>query len=96
MLYVFFELVSPQLYHPFGMFLFCRIFLRFPDTFVFQFVRKKLLFDKVTFIAVCIFIFLSVSQLFHQFGRCIAQVQGYGQIAGLAYKFQGIVDGHIG
>ena len=49
MLYVFFELVSPQLYHPFGMFLFCRIILRFPDTFVFQFVRKELLFHKISF-----------------------------------------------
>ena len=78
----FLEFVSPQLYHPFGMLLLCRIVLRLPYPFVFQFVRKELLLDKVTFIAVCIFIFLSVAQLLHQFGRSIAQMQGDRQIAG--------------
>ena len=78
----FLEFVSPQLYHSLGMFLFCRIVLRLPYSFVFQLVRKKLLFDKVTFIAVCIFIFLSVAQLLHQFGRSIAQMQGHRQITG--------------
>ena len=78
----FLEFVSPQLYHPFGMLLLCRIVLRLPYPFVFQFVRKELLFDKVTFIAVCIFIFLSVAQLLHQFGRSIAQMQGDRQITG--------------
>ena len=71
---LFLNLSPPQLYHSLGMFLFCRIVLRLPYPFVFQFVRKKLLFDKVTFIAVCIFIFLSVAQLLHQFGRSIAQM----------------------
>ena len=78
------------------MFLFGSIVLCFPQTAVFQLVGQKLLLDEVPGIIVRILIIVSITQLFHQFGRCIAQVQGYGQIAGLAYKFQGIVDGHVG
>ena len=78
------------------MFLLGNIVLCFPQTAVFQLVGQKLLLDEVTGIIVRILIIVSITQLFHQFGRCIAQVQGYGQITGLAYKLQGIVDGHVG
>ena len=79
----FLEFVSPQLYHPFGMLLLCRIVLRLPLSVCLSVSSgRNWLFDKVTFIAVCIFIFLSVAQLLHQFGRSIAQMQGDRQITG--------------
>ena len=56
----FLNLSPPELYHPFGMFLFGRIVLRLPYPFVFQFIRQELLFDEIAFVAVGIFIFLSV------------------------------------
>ena len=60
-LFILFVSVTPQLLHPFGMFLFCRIMLRLPDTFVFQFIGQELLFHEIAFVAMRILVFLSVS-----------------------------------
>ena len=43
-----------------------------------------------------VFIVAAVTELFHQFGGGVAQVQGNGQVACLPHQFEGVVDGHVG
>ena len=88
--------LSPQTVHPFLMLLFGGIVLRMPDAAVFQVVGQELLADEIAGIVVGVFIVAAVTELFHQFGGGVAQVQGNGQVACLPHQFEGVVDGHVG
>ena len=73
--------------HPFCMLLFGGIVLRLPYSFFFQLVRQELLLHEVAFVAVGVLVFLSISQLFHQLGGSIAQVQRHRQVSSGTYQF---------
>ena len=88
--------LSPQTVHPFLVLLFGGIVLRMPDAAVFQVVGQELLADEIAGIVVGVFIVAAVTELFHQFGGGVAQVQGNGQVACLPHQFEGVVDGHVG
>ena len=74
--------VLPPGAESFQNFFFRGILLRFIKSFVLDFFGKKILEDKITIEGVGIFVFLSVTQLFHQFGGGIAQVQWYRKVTG--------------
>ena len=70
--------------------------LRMPELSAYCFVGQVLLTDKVTGIVVCILVLLAIVELLHQLGGSIAQVQWYGQVAGLTYIGECLVYSQVG
>ena len=67
-----------------------------PQAFVLQVVGHVLLRGEVTLVVVRIFVAVAVAEVFHERRRSVAQVQGYGQVAGLAHLGESVVDAEVG
>ena len=67
-----------------------------PDALLLHGIGQILLIDKMSLKIMGIFVILAISQLVHQFGRSIAQMQRHGQVSRLLHHLQGRVDGIVG
>lgn len=59
-------------------------------------IGQELLADEVAGVVVSVKVALAVAHLFHQRGRRVAQMQGYGQVAAVADLLQCRIDRLIG
>lgn len=74
---------------------FSRIVLGMPEAALPDAVGKELLLYEIPFIVMGIFVSFAISQLFHQLGGSIPEMQRNRQIPRLADRFQGGVDSFV-
>ena len=72
------------------------VVLGVPDLGMVQFLGHVLLHDEMSREVVGVAVIFSVSQLLHQPGRGVAQVQGNGSVACLVHEGQRVVNGEVG
>ena len=73
--------IFPEIFHPISHLLLLWTTLCVPKACTLEYIGHKLLFDEMVGKIMCILISFAISQIVHQFGWSIAQVQWYWQIA---------------
>ena len=72
-----------------------RVIAGHPEARALETVGKVLLLHIVALVVVGILVAFVISEVGHQLGGRVAQMQGNGQVAGLRHGLNGIVDGHV-